>query len=179
VTDSPRLPAVDRSLTNIADVALYAQMDDNDERQVVLTGLTPEPIRFDPDTALRIGRSLQKLSGKTPDKPKQEPSDVTKQIAQTARVILDGEPAVQWDPAGRASTYAVLRLLAARWTSQGWNWVPSQQALGRAMRVLGVESVKSHGERFYVGITVESQEDDLPPAPTISGGQEGADGQHA
>lgn len=180
MTDPTRLPAIDRELTDTSDVALFAQMTDDDERQVVLAGLTPEPIRLDPDTALRIGRALQKLSGKAaPEKPRQEPSDITRHIAKTARAILDAAPTVQWDPAGRAPTYVVLRFLASSWLSQGWNWIPSQQALGRAMRVLGLEAVKSHGERFYVGLTVASDEDYLPPGPAVSGGQEGSEGRHA
>lgn len=180
MTELTRLPAVNRELTDTSDVALFAQMTDDDERQIVLTGLTFEPIRLDPDTALRIGRSLQKLSGKAaPEKPRQEPSDITRHIAKTARAILDAAPTVQWDPAGRAPTYVVLRFLASSWLSQGWNWIPSQQALGRAMRVLGLDAVKSHGERFYVGLTVASEEGYLPPEPATDGGQTGADSHHA
>jgi hypothetical protein len=156
-------PNLKRELTDVTDVSVYALLDDYDRRQVMITGFTAEPIRLAPDDALRMGLSLQKLSGLTPEKPPQQPSEATRQLAGQLRDMIDGSESLIWDPDAIAPTQDVLRVLTAEFARRAIP-EPSKTALGRALRLLGGESLRTNGERFYVGLHVTQHDGFEGPA---------------
>jgi hypothetical protein len=147
-----------RSFTDTTEVTAYAQMTDDDQRQVVITGLTTEPIRLTADDAEHIGASLLKLSGKTPVKEKrtQEVSNYIRSLSTLVQTILEAAPTVRLDPHGRAPSHDVLAVITAGWSTHGPRgaMLPTTNAFGRALRVLGHAPAKSNGDRYYTGLSI-------------------------
>lgn len=152
------LPANSPEPTTPTDnLLIYGQQYDNGERQVIVAGLSPESIRLATDDAYEIGRRLIRWSGKVPtEKKSQKVSEYIRGLAELIASVVDDSSELERNTDERACTTDVLRFIAVGIRQRGLT-VPSRTALGRALRVLGIEMVRSNGERFYSGIALTSQ----------------------